>query len=153
MLAHLRGRRERTLPVVDRYGERLADIADRGPDEILIGGVQPNRRAVASRLLHRLHGADALPPLEPGRLRSTWIAGRLVAGVRLDVLMQAAGLTTPTTIVDLAATLPAMPDNLARDQLRADPPPDPGDARPSHGSHAAGCGDCPPEPALDGRGA
>ncbi len=153
VLVHLRGRKERTVPAVARYGQRLADVADRSGDAILIGGVQPNRRAVASRLLHRLHGADALPPLEPGRLRSTWIAGRLLAGVRLDVLMRAAGLTTPTTIVDLSTALPAMPDDLARDQLRANQPPDPDDARRTHGPEAASCRDCPPAPAIDGRGA
>lgn len=151
--AHLRGRRERTVPVVARYAERLAEVAHRSGDAILIGGVKADRRAVASKLLHRLHGADSLTPLEPGRLRSTWIAERLVAGVRLDVLMQAAGLTTPTTIVDLAASLPPLPEAVAHEQLRADQPPDRADARPTHVPGSGDRRDCPPTPAIDGRGA
>lgn len=153
VFAHLRGRRERTVPVVARYAERLAEVAARSGDAILIGGVRADRRAVASKLLHRLHGADVLTPLEPGRLRSTWIAGRLTAGVRLDVLMDAAGLTTPTTIVDLAASLPALPVDLAQEQLRADHPPDHPDARQTHVSDGGDRRDCPPTGAIDGRGA
>jgi hypothetical protein len=151
VFAHLRGRRERTVPVVARYAERLAEVADRSGGAILIGGVKADRRAVASKLLHRLQGAGALTPLEPGRLRSTWIAGRLIGGVRLDVLMHAAGLTTPTTIVDLAASLPALPADLAHQQLRADQPPDPPGARRTHTSGSADRRDCPPTGAIDGR--
>ncbi|MCC5947767.1 MAG: hypothetical protein JJT89_04855 [Nitriliruptoraceae bacterium] len=153
VLAHLRGRQQRTVPVVSSYADRLADIAERSGDAILIGGAKADRRAVASGLLHRLHGVDSLTPLEPGRLRSTWIAGRLIACVRLDVLMQAAGLTTPTTIVDLAASLPAFPIDLAHRQLRADQPPDAVDARRTHEFDGVARRDCPPELASDGRGA
>lgn len=153
VLAHLLGRRERSVAVVGRYAARLVEVAAGSDDVILIGGQEEGRRAVASRLLQRLRRPADLPPLEPGRLRSTWIVGRLEAGVRLDVVMEAAGLTTPTTIVDLAAFLPPLPADVARAQLLTDlngRHDFDGSTRPRSDEDL---GDCPPGPAIDGPGA
>lgn len=101
------GNRPRRVPVIAALADPLMWAAQRSGDRLLVGGIKPNRRSVTTTLLHRIDGGLDLPALEPGRLRSTWLAYHLVAGVRLDVVMAAAGLSTPTTIVDLVALLPA----------------------------------------------
>ncbi len=147
VLATLLGRRKRTIALDERYARRLAVLAAEVGTELLIGGQTPDRRAVTSRLLHRIKGGGSLPALEPGRLRSTWIADRLAAGVRLDVVMWAAGLTTPTTIVDLARYLPPLGTEEALRQLR----PPPLDARQSNTcAGERGC-DCRGQAAANGR--
>ncbi len=106
---HLQGRRPRSVPVIDRYADALREAAEATGDRYLIGGLKPERRSVTTSVLHRIDGGLDLPPIEPGRLRATWLAHHLAAGVRIDVLMDAAGLATPTTIVELAPHLPAPP--------------------------------------------
>lgn len=154
VFVHLHARHERVVPVVQRYGARLHDLAaDAGPS-VLVGGEQPDRRAVTSRLLRRVNSRSNLPALEPGRLRSTWIVDRLVAGVRIDVLMSAAGLTTPTTIVDLAAWLPTLSESEQTQQLRSNRPDlEAEPSRPGLQPPDAFTGDCPTAPETNGRGA
>lgn len=101
------GTRPRRVPVIAALAEPLMWAAHRSGDRLLVGGVKPDRRSVTAGLLHRIDGGLDLPALQPGRLRSTWLAHHLANGVRLDVLMAAAGLSTPTTIVDLVGLLPA----------------------------------------------
>lgn len=105
----IRGPRARRVPVLGLYAKELRWAAEHSGDRLLIGGRKSDRRSVTTALLHRIDGGGDLPPIEPGRLRSTWLATHLENGVRLDVLMAAAGLTTPTTIVDLVRHLPTPP--------------------------------------------
>lgn len=106
----VRGPRPRHVPVLARYAEPLVWAAQRSGPALLVGGWKPDRRSVTTALLHRIDGGADLAPIEPGRLRSTWLATHLRNGVRLDVLMAAAGLRTPTTIVDLVRLLPPAPE-------------------------------------------
>lgn len=147
VLATLLGRGRRTIAVDARYGPPLAALAVRAGDQLLIGGQTPDRRAVTSRLLQRIKGGGSLPPLEPGRLRSTWIVDRLAAGARLDVVMWAAGLTTPTTIVDLSRHLPPIDTEIALGQLQAPPL----DARQSNTAAGEGRCDCRGQATANGR--
>ena len=141
----------RIVPVLDRYADRLYELAQLNGPGVLIGGTKPDRRAVASPLLHRIKGGNDLPPLEPGRLRSTWLAEHLRGGTRLDVLMAAAGLRTPTTIVDLAGFLDPLPAADVQAQLRHGGPPDQHVLRRAPGARqGGGCG-CPHDPAANGR--
>lgn len=102
---------------LDRYAKQLLAAAAAAGDGLLIG-VRADRHNVTSRLLGRIEGGADLPPIEATRLRTTWMATHLRFGTRLDVLMAAAGLTTPTSIVDVARHLPPVPDVDAVDQLR-----------------------------------
>lgn len=110
--------RARQVPVLERYGPGLFDIANECGQNFLLGGRKPDRRSVTTSLLARVEGGADLPALEPGRLRSTWLATHLAAGTRMDILMTAAGLDTPTTIVDLVAHLTPVESDTARTSLR-----------------------------------
>ena len=117
-LLHLRGRRPRSVWVLDAYVDVVIDAADRCPGAYLIGGERPDRRSITTGLLHAIDGDPAGPVLEPGRLRSTWLLTHLRAGTRLDLLMDAAGLSTATTLTDLRRHLPPPGECFAEPQLR-----------------------------------
>lgn len=102
----------------DLYAAALRGAAAEVGDELLVGGFSGDRRNVTTGLIRRIEGGADLPHLEVARLRSTWIAVHLEAGTRLDVLMAAAGLTTPTSIVDLVRHLAPPPPEDAAAQLR-----------------------------------
>ncbi|MHB1775732.1 MAG: hypothetical protein ACYCU7_07080 [Acidimicrobiales bacterium] len=102
------------------YAPHLLCLAREAGDEPIIGGVKPDRRSVTTGLLGRVEGGADLPQLEPARLRSTWIATHLRAGVRIDVLMEAAGLSGPATLADLARYLDASDPATANALLRGD---------------------------------
>ena len=72
----------------------------------LVGGRQPGRRNISDELCRALSVDRALPKLEPGRLRSTWLVACAQA-IGLGAFMQAAGLRCCQRLGDLAAHLPA----------------------------------------------
>jgi hypothetical protein len=109
-IVRIRGPRERSCRVLDRYAAELLDIAAQAGGGLLVGGHKEDRRSVTAHLLTHVAGGVDLPAIDPGRLRSTWLATHLQGGTRLDVLMAAAGLATATSLADLAAYLdPADP--------------------------------------------
>jgi len=118
VLVEIRGPHPRRVVADTAWAEVLLDAAGATGGGLLVGGVKADRRSVTTGLLARIEGGGDLPPLDPGRLRATWLARHLAAGTRLDVLMAAAGLSTPTTIVDLVAFLPPPPDPVLRQLLR-----------------------------------
>lgn len=67
------GSRARSVPVLERYQEPLVDAAAFAGEGLICGGRQPGRRNVSDALSAALSGDPALPRLEPGRLRSTWL--------------------------------------------------------------------------------
>jgi integrase len=99
------GGRARTVPVLERYHERLLDAAAFAGGRLLVGGVQPGRRNVSDELCHALSSDTSLPRLEPGRLRSTWLMA-CAERIGLGAFMQAAGIRCSQRLGDLAAQLP-----------------------------------------------
>jgi integrase len=104
VIAEVRGRRPRVVPVLARYhGPLLASAAFAG-DGLVTGGRDPARRNVTTPLITALSGGTDLPRLDTGRLRATWLrdcAGRL----GLATFLHAAGITCSQRLGDIAATL------------------------------------------------
>lgn len=99
-------RNHRTVWVLREY-EDLVRIglegARRGP---LLLGRDAERANVAASVFARAVVSKEVPELAQARLRSTWLATHLQRTTPLNVLLQAAGLTTARTLVDLLEHLP-----------------------------------------------
>jgi hypothetical protein len=104
VIAQVRGRRPRMVPVPARYhGPLLASAAFAG-NGLVTGGRDPGRRNVTTPLISSLAGGTGLPRLDTGRLRATWLAGcAQLPG--LATFMTAAGITCSQRPGDLIATL------------------------------------------------
>lgn len=98
LLVSVRGKHPRTVPLRAEWRRALTTgINNREPGDWLFAGYRlPEYPA---RVIHQF-GID--DPNEPtpaaNRLRATWIVGQLNAGLRLDVLLELAGLTSPTSL-------------------------------------------------------
>jgi integrase len=106
VLVIVSGPRARSVPVLERYHERLLAAAAFAGEGYITGGRDPGRRNLTDTLTAALSADPALPALESGRLRSTWLrecAGR----IGLGVFMQGAGIRCSQRLGDLAAQLPA----------------------------------------------
>ncbi len=101
--------------VVRRSYEALvfAGIEGLTPGQLLIGTAVGRNNIVAS-IVERaeLHGA---PHIEASRLRTTWLAWLMTRPVPLNVILDAAGLTTARTLCDLLPYLPASDPAALRD--------------------------------------
>ena len=109
------GERARAVPVIARYQERLLASAAFAGDGFVIGGRSPTRRNVTTDLLGRLSGGEDLARLDPGRLRSTWLAEHLER-LGMRALFAAAGVRCSQRLGDLAARLPS-PDEVTLVEL------------------------------------
>jgi integrase len=106
VLVIVSGPRARSVPVLERYHERLLAAAAFAGEGYITGGRDPGRRNLTDALSTALSTDPSLPRLESGRLRSSWLcecAGR----IGLGVFMAAAGLRCSQRLGDLAAQLPA----------------------------------------------
>lgn len=106
VLVTVSGRRARSVPVLDRYRGPLLEAARFADQRLLVGGVKPGRRNISDELCAALSVDGSLPRLEPGRLRSTWLA-QCAQRIGLGAFMQAAGIRCSQRLGDLAARLPA----------------------------------------------
>jgi integrase len=98
------GARQRAVPVLARYHERLLAAARFAGAGLVIGGANPGRRNLANPLVRALDGGTGLPRLDTGRLRATWLAE--AAGLLgLATFMHAAGITCSQRLGDLIAGL------------------------------------------------
>jgi integrase len=104
------GQRARTVPVSERYQQRLLQAAAFAGDRYVIGGRNPDRRNVTDTLSATLSTDSSLPRLQAGRLRSTWLV-ECAERIGLGVFMQAAGITCSQRLGDLAAQLPAVSED------------------------------------------
>ncbi|TFC86909.1 hypothetical protein E3T24_05890 [Cryobacterium sp. TmT2-59] len=98
LLVSVRGNHPRTVPLRVEWRRALATgINGREPGEWLFAGYRlPEYPA---RVIHQF-GIDAPDEPTPSatRLRATWIVRHLNAGLRLDILLELAGLATPTSL-------------------------------------------------------
>jgi integrase len=101
------GARSRTVPVLERYQQRLLDAAAFAGARYVIGGRNPDRRNVTDTLSATLSTDVSLPRLQAGRLRSSWLV-ECARQIGLGAFMQAAGITCSQRLGDLAAQLPAI---------------------------------------------
>jgi integrase len=105
VLMQLSGVHSRSVPVLERYHERLLEAAAFAGERYLIGGRDPDRRNVTDALSAALSTDSSLPRLQAGRLRSTWLV-ECARRIGLGAFMQAAGVSCSQRLGDLAAQLP-----------------------------------------------
>jgi hypothetical protein len=92
--------RPRTIPVRAQYEVLLRKGLDgRRPDELVIGHTE-DRNNLTAGVFERaiLHNA---PELAQARLRATWLADLMTDSVPLALILQAAGLKSARSLVDL----------------------------------------------------
>ena len=104
VVAEVRGRRPRVVPVLARYHDLLLASAAFAGDGLVSGGRDPDRRNLATPLLRALDGGTGLPRLETSRLRATWLAD-CARQIGLAAFMHAAGITCSQRLGDLIAGL------------------------------------------------
>ncbi len=104
VLAGVRGRRPRVVPVLSGYHDLLLASAGFAGTRLLTGGRDPGRRNVTTPLICSLAGGTDLPRPGTGRLRATWLrdCAQLLG---LATFMAAAGITCSQRLGDLLATL------------------------------------------------
>ena len=105
VIVQVGGARARSVPVLERYHERLLGAAAFAGDRYVIGGRNPDRRNVTDTLSAALSTDCSLPRLQAGRLRSTWLV-QCARAIGLAAFMQAAGISCSQRLGDLAAQLP-----------------------------------------------
>ena len=105
VLVQLGGARARSVPVLERYHERLLAAASFAGDRYIIGGRNADRRNVTDSISAALSSDGSLPRLQAGRLRSSWLV-ECARSIGLQAFMQAAGICCSQRLGDLAAQLP-----------------------------------------------
>jgi len=104
VLAEVRGRRPRAVPVLARYhGLLLASAAFAGTG-LVTGGTDPQRGNITNPLVTALAGGTGLPRLDTSRLRATWLAD-CAALIGLPAFLHAAGITCSQRLGDITAGL------------------------------------------------
>lgn len=100
---------QRTVWVLKEYEDLvrrgIAGVAHSG----LLLGVNAERANVAAAVYARASLGPEIPQIAQGRLRSTWMATHLTRCTPLNVLLEAAGLTTARTLIELLPHLPKLP--------------------------------------------
>lgn len=106
------GPRARVVPVLGSLHQPLREAARFAGERYLVGGNAPTRKNLSDALTAALCRDAALPRLEPGRLRATWLCecARLIG---LKAFMQAAGIRCSQRLGDLVAQLPAVDEQAA----------------------------------------
>ena len=104
VLAEVRGRRPRVVPVLARYHQRLLASAAFAGGNLVTGGTDPGRRNITNPLARVLAGGTGLPRLDTSRLRATWLA-EAAQLLGLATFLHAAGVTCSQRLGDIIATL------------------------------------------------
>ncbi len=105
VLVRVSGAKPRIVPVLARFHEPLLAAAAFAGQGYLLGGRAPDRKNLTSEIAV-LFADQALPRLQAGRLRSTWLheAARTIG---LGAFMAAAGVCCSQRLGDIASQLPA----------------------------------------------
>jgi len=104
VIVQVRGARERTVPVLDRYREPLLAAAASAGAGLVLCGIDPGRRNLTNQLVAALSGGSGLPRLDTSRLRATWLRD-CADQLGLATFMHAAGITCSQRLGDLIAGL------------------------------------------------
>ncbi|MGH2879241.1 MAG: hypothetical protein ACRDK4_06510 [Solirubrobacteraceae bacterium] len=98
--------RSRIVPVLCRFQEPLIAAAAFAGQDLVLGGSDPQRKNLTCEIT-TLFSDQALPRLQAGRLRSTWLHEAAQA-IGLGAFMEAAGVTCSQRLGDIALSLPAI---------------------------------------------
>jgi len=96
--------------MVRRSYEEVVRAAVEGlePDDLVIGK-DPNRRNVTTNVVDKGDFFDDTPRIDASRLRTTWLTWLLHQPVSLRTVLDAAGLRTARSLVEIIEMLPADP--------------------------------------------
>ena len=98
------GSRERTVPVLSAYHDRLLASAEKFCDSYMVSGVNPDSHNVTNPIIRAMSAVTDLPRLETARLRSTWLVS-VSEAIGLRALMDAAGVSCSQRLGDLVRYL------------------------------------------------
>jgi hypothetical protein len=101
VLVALLGTHPRNVPVRTEFSERVSAAAAFAGSGFVIGGNEPTRRNLTTRLLDTLSGGEDLERLSSSRLRSTWLVS-CANDIGLATFMAAAGMRTSQRLGDLS---------------------------------------------------
>lgn len=91
----------RIVPFLHAYDRDLERLLTETSDGGLIVGGRASGKNAANAIASRVKLGENCPPLNAGRLRSTWLVTHLTLGTRLPELAAAAGMVGVTTLSDL----------------------------------------------------
>lgn len=111
------GRVPRTVPLLHTYEDRFKRLIDQIDPGAPLLGTKAKSKNLTHKLLSRLNSATTGVPLEPGRMRSTWLCRHLQAGTPLRELTEAAGLRSTKGLADLLQYVPPQDPTLRRQAL------------------------------------
>lgn len=106
------GARARVVPVLARFHGPLREAAEFAGSRYLVGGREPERKNLTDELCRALSSDAAVPRLEPGRLRASWLCA-CAQLIGLGAFMQAAGIRCSQRLGDLVADLPTVDEEQA----------------------------------------
>jgi integrase len=98
------GSRQRTVPVLSAYHDRLLCSAKAFSDSYLVSGPNPDSHNVTNPIIRAMSKVTDLPRLETVRLRSTWLCS-VSQAIGLRAFMDAAGVSCSQRLGDLASYL------------------------------------------------
>lgn len=104
LVVRVGGERARTVGVLARFHEPLGQAAVFAGEGLLLGGRDPQRKNLTGEIT-ALFKDQALPQLDAGRLRSTWLS-EAASLIGLGAFMAAAGVSCSQRLGDIAAALP-----------------------------------------------
>lgn len=104
VLVAVGGKRARIVPVLGRFQEPLLGACGFAGEQLLLGGTDPQRKNLTCQIT-QLFCDPALPRLQGGRLRSTWLSA-CAERIGLHGFMAAAGICCSQRLGDIAASLP-----------------------------------------------
>lgn len=110
---------QRRVAVLRPYEDLVRrSVTGLNPGQLLLGQKE-DRANVSTPILSRAKLYGDVPRIEPGRLRTTWLASLMRRPVPLQVILHAAGLTSARTLTDLLPHLSGADATTLRDQVTA----------------------------------
>jgi len=100
------GKNPRDVWVRHDYEDLVRIATDGRRPGVLVIGTKANRSNITGNIIDKAEILGDVPHIEAARLRSTWLAWLITRPIPLNVILDAAGLKTARTIVDLIAYLP-----------------------------------------------
>jgi len=96
------GNRQRTVPVLARYSDRLLDSARFAKGNYVTGGATPERRNLTARLVKDLAGGADVVGIDPSRLRVTFLV-EISEMIGLKALLAVCGIASSGRLGAVAA--------------------------------------------------
>ena len=112
VLVEVGGRRARTVPVLQKFHDRVVAAAAFADGEYMIGGTDESRRNVTTPLISSLAGGRDLGRLDTGRLRATWLRS-VATSLGLRAFMDAAGVSCSQRLGDIVSHIETVDEHRA----------------------------------------